>query len=182
MCLANGVDAARLAPDLPLSPVRGQISIVLSADAPSPAIWGGYLIPSRDGYVFGATHDRGEIGDTVRREDHDRNRIQLAETRPELAAGIDPDHLRGRAGVRAVTPDFLPLAGAVPGQYDGLFVLSGLGSRGFCAAPLLAEHVAALATGSPSPLPAALAAIVDPGRFEMRRTRRLARLRVKSDT
>ena len=182
VCLANGVDAARLAPDLPLSPVRGQISIVLSADAPSPAIWGGYLIPSRDGYVFGATHDRGEIGDTVRREDHDRNRIQLAETRPELAAGIDPGHLGGRAGVRAVTPDFLPLAGAVPGQDDGLFVLSGLGSRGFCAAPLLAEHVAALATGSPSPLPAALAAIVDPGRFEMRRTRRLARLRVKSDT
>ncbi|MDQ3125799.1 MAG: FAD-dependent cmnm(5)s(2)U34 oxidoreductase, partial [Pseudomonadota bacterium] len=59
------------------------------------------------------------------------------------------------------TPDRLPLAGTVPGV-EGLFVLGGLGSRGFCAAPLLAEHVAALATGAPSPLPAVLAARVDP--------------------
>ncbi|MDP1778123.1 MAG: hypothetical protein Q8K90_05885, partial [Brevundimonas sp.] len=36
------------------------------------------------------------------------------------------------------------------------------GSRGFCVAPLLAEHVAALAMGAPSPLPADLAARVDP--------------------
>ncbi|MDP2116024.1 MAG: hypothetical protein Q8J71_01315, partial [Brevundimonas sp.] len=42
--------------------------------------------------------------------------------------------------------------------------LGGLGSRGFCAAPLLAEHVAALATGAPSPLPAGLAARVAPSR------------------
>jgi tRNA 5-methylaminomethyl-2-thiouridine biosynthesis bifunctional protein len=47
---------------------------------------------------------------------------------------------------------------------DGLFMLGGLGSRGFCVAPLLAEHVAALATGAPSPLPADLAARVDPSR------------------
>jgi tRNA 5-methylaminomethyl-2-thiouridine biosynthesis bifunctional protein len=72
-----------------------------------------------------------------------------------------------------VTPDFLPLAG--PLEAHGLFILSGLGSRGFCAAPLLAEHVAALALGTPSPLPAGLAEIVDPGRFAARRNRRLRR-------
>jgi tRNA 5-methylaminomethyl-2-thiouridine biosynthesis bifunctional protein len=63
--------------------------------------------------------------------------------------------------VRATTPDRLPLAGAMPGV-DGLFVLGGMGSRGFCVAPLLAEHVAALATGTPSPLPADLAARISP--------------------
>ena len=64
--------------------------------------------------------------------------------------------------MRATTPDRLPIAGALA---PGLLVLTGLGSRGFCAAPLLAEHVAALALGAPSPLPAALAARIDPQRF-----------------
>jgi tRNA 5-methylaminomethyl-2-thiouridine biosynthesis bifunctional protein len=92
---------------------------------------------------------------------------------PGLAAKLATIDLGGRAGVRAVTPDFLPLAG--PLEARGLFILSGLGSRGFCAAPLLGDHVAALALGPPSPLPAALAEIVHPGRFAMRRDRRLAR-------
>ncbi len=182
VCLANGVEAAALAPGLPLRPVRGQVSVAQGAPPPPAGIWGGYLIPTRNGLLFGATHDRDDIDTDVRPLDHVRNLAQLAEGRPRLAADIDPHSLGGRAGVRAVTPDFLPLAGAAPGAGEageGLFVLSGLGSRGFCAAPLLAEHVAALATGAPSPLPAALAAIVAPGRFDMRRTRRLARLRVK---
>jgi tRNA 5-methylaminomethyl-2-thiouridine biosynthesis bifunctional protein len=75
--------------------------------------------------------------------------------------------------VRAVTPDFMPLAGEA--EAEGLFILAGLGSRGFCTAPLLAEHLASLALGAPSPLPAALADIVRPERFAMRRKRRLAR-------
>jgi tRNA 5-methylaminomethyl-2-thiouridine biosynthesis bifunctional protein len=36
---------------------------------------------------------------------------------------------------------------------SGLHLLGGLGSRGFCTAPLLAENVAAEALGAPSPLP-----------------------------
>ena len=176
VCLANGVDAARLAPDLPLRPVRGQVSRLEVEPAPRPLIWGGYLIPTPTGLLFGATHDRDDTGTETRRADNARNLAQLAEARPGLAASLDPDRLLGRAAVRAVTPDFLPVAGVVGGaDRDNLFVLSGLGSRGFCAAPLLAEHVAALACGAPSPLPARLAAIVDPARFERRRTRRLAR-------
>jgi tRNA 5-methylaminomethyl-2-thiouridine biosynthesis bifunctional protein len=70
-----------------------------------------------------------------------------------------------------VTPDRLPLAGAAGG--DGVHVLAGFGSRGFAHAPLLAEHVAALALGAPSPLPAALAELVDPARFARRAARRL---------
>ena len=184
VCLANGVEAAALTPGLPLRPVRGQVSVARGVAPPSAAIWGGYLIPTRDGLLFGATHDRDDADTAVRAVDHVRNLAQLAEGRPKLAAGLQSAGLEGRASLRAVTPDFLPLAGPAPGLADtnqGLYVLSGLGSRGFCAAPLLAEHVAALAVGAPSPLPAPLAAIVDPGRFDMRRTRRLARLRVKPE-
>jgi tRNA 5-methylaminomethyl-2-thiouridine biosynthesis bifunctional protein len=53
-----------------------------------------------------------------------------------------------------------------------LFVLTGLGSRGFTLAPLLAEHVAATALGQPSPLAVGLADTVDPARFDRRARRR----------
>jgi tRNA 5-methylaminomethyl-2-thiouridine biosynthesis bifunctional protein len=182
VCLAAGAAAASLASDLPLRAVRGQVSMARNDSPPPAAIWGGYLIPTRGGLLFGATHDRDDTDVEVRAVDHARNLAQLAEARPALATDLAQTNLTGRAGLRAVTPDFLPLAGAVEGAAPGLYVLSGLGSRGFCAAPLLAEHVAALATEAPSPLPADLAALVDPARFEMRRTRRLARSRVKSAT
>jgi tRNA 5-methylaminomethyl-2-thiouridine biosynthesis bifunctional protein len=71
--------------------------------------------------------------------------------------------------VRATTPDRMPLAGQVA---PGLFVLGGLGSRGFTLAPLLAEQVAALALGAPSPLQQPLARTVSPDRFAERSARR----------
>ena len=180
VCIAAGADAARLAPGLPISAVRGQASMAGVPGPVQPAIWGGYAIPARGGVLFGATHDRDETAVDIRSQDHTRNLATLAAARPELAARIDPDALTGRAGLRAVTPDFLPVAGAVAAAsgapQPGLFILCGLGSRGFCAAPLLAEHVAALALDTPSPLPRSLAQIVDPGRFLARRNRRLGRL------
>ena len=169
VCLAAGLASRDLAPDAPLSAVRGQVGWLAGMDPPSAAIGGGYVIPTRDGLLFGATHDRDDAGDDARPVDTPRNLALLAQVRPELAGAVDPASVRARAGVRAVTPDFLPLAGALE---SGLFILSGLGSRGFCAAPLLAEHIAASAVGAPSPLPRALAAIVDPERFEARRRRR----------
>ena len=172
--LAAGAGAARLAPGLPLSLVRGQVSVAEPFAAPATAIGEGYVIPTRTGLLFGATHDRGDTGAEPRDEDHRRNLDQLALSRPRVAETLRGRPLKARASLRAVTPDFLPVAGAVP-QAAGLFILSGLGSRGFCAAPLLAEHVAALALGFPSPLPAALSEIVDPARFDRRRSRRLGR-------
>jgi tRNA 5-methylaminomethyl-2-thiouridine biosynthesis bifunctional protein len=71
--------------------------------------------------------------------------------------------------VRATTPDQLPVAGALG---DGLFALTGLGGRGFCLAPLLAEHVVALASNAVSPLPVSLARLVDPARFDEAGVRR----------
>ena len=177
VCLAGGAHVGALIGALapaPLQPVRGQVSLA-AADAPTAAvIWGGYVIPTRDGLLFGATHDRDDRKSDVRDEDHARNLDMLAEGRPTLAETLRGQPLTGRAGTRAVTPDFLPLAGAADGA-DGLFLLTGLGSRGFCAAPLLAEHVAALAAGAISPLPKSWQEIVDPHRFGLRLKRKLGR-------
>lgn len=162
--LAGGWGTAALWPQGALSPVRGQADWVEGVTAPAVA-WGGYVVPTGDGLLFGATHDRGEVATDVRAGDSVRNLAALAAGLPGLAARVEAvGSVRARAAVRATTADRLPLAGAVPGQ-SGLFVLGGLGSRGFCAAPLLAEHVAALVLGAPSCLPRALAARVDPARL-----------------
>ncbi|MBV9510466.1 MAG: FAD-dependent 5-carboxymethylaminomethyl-2-thiouridine(34) oxidoreductase MnmC, partial [Caulobacteraceae bacterium] len=153
VCIAAGVESASLVSSAPLAPVRGQVSLVRSAQAAvRAAIGAGYIAPTRDGLLFGATHDRGQVGCEVTAADHARNLDLLGRLRPALAATLRDQPLDGRASLRAATPDYLPLAGAVEGA-EGLYILSGLGSRGFCTAPLLAEHVAALIAGAPSPLP-----------------------------
>jgi tRNA 5-methylaminomethyl-2-thiouridine biosynthesis bifunctional protein len=158
--------------DLDLQAVRGQLtwSSPLSA-APVAASWGGYAVPTREGGVlFGATHLRDATSTDVDPEEETRNLRTLSERRPALAqAAAAAGPLQSRAALRAATPDRAPLAGALA---PGLFVLSGLGGRGFTTAPLLAEHVAALALRAPSPLAEDLAQAVDPGRFQARAARR----------
>jgi len=164
VCLAGGPAAIRLA-DLPLRPVRGQVSF--TAGTPftgAAASWSGYAIPLRRGTLFGATHLRDDWSEDARREDDAHNLESLRAGRPALAARIMAEALASRASLRAMTPDYLPLAGPIAGP-PGLFVLSGLGGRGFSLAPLLGEAVAAQALGAPSPLSRALCKLVDPGRF-----------------
>ena len=162
--IAAGWGTAALLPDLPLAPVRGQADWVEGVQA-GPVAWGGYAVPTESGLLFGATHDRGETGGGPSDEASARNLATVAARLPGLAARIAAaGPARAGVGVRATTPDRLPLAGAVPGT-EGLFILGGLGSRGFCAAPLLAEHIAALATGRPSPLTVEASDRVDPLRF-----------------
>jgi tRNA 5-methylaminomethyl-2-thiouridine biosynthesis bifunctional protein len=168
VCLAAGPHSARLARLGPLRAVRGQVSLAAGTPPAGGAVaWGGYVIPTARGLLFGATHDRDDWDVSVRPDDHARNLAQLAAMRPRLAAAIDPEALEGRAGLRAATPDHMPLAGAVPGQ-PGLFVLAGLGGRGFTLAPLLAEQVAAAALDAPRPLPRALSMLADPERYRGR--------------
>jgi tRNA 5-methylaminomethyl-2-thiouridine biosynthesis bifunctional protein len=171
--VAAGMGSVDLCPGLPLRPVRGQASFAAHfPDAPGALAWGGYALPTRAGLLFGATHDRDDTGTEVRAADHERNLATLAAARPQLAARLAGAPLEGRASIRATTPDRLPIAGPAPGGAAGVFVLTGFGSRGFSLAPLLAEHVAALALGAPTPLPAPLAELVDPARFVRRAARR----------
>jgi tRNA 5-methylaminomethyl-2-thiouridine biosynthesis bifunctional protein len=71
-------------------------------------------IPTRDGVLFGATHDRGVVETDAREADDRRNLQALANGLPGLAVRLADAPLQGRAAVRATTPDHLPLAGAVP--------------------------------------------------------------------
>ena len=162
--IAAGWGTAALLPDLDLRPVRGQANWVEEVASPAVA-WGGYTAPTATGgLLFGATHDRGDLAAEARPDDTARNLQTLAGRRPVLAETVAVLPAQARAAIRATTRDRLPVCGPLADR-PALFVLSGLGSRGFCVAPLLGEHVAALVTGAPSPLPADLAARLRPARF-----------------
>ena len=135
-----------------LRPVRGQVEFAADVDAPRRALsWGGYAVPLDGGLLFGATHERGDRGVDAREADRARNLESLAAIMPRRAAMIAKRPLRSRASVRVMTRDYLPAIGTVA---PGVHVLTGLGARGFCLAPLLARALLADLTGAPSPLPA----------------------------
>lgn len=114
---------------------------------------------------------------------------------PDMAA------LFGRTGWRATTPDRLPLVGALPWSIDriqaasrkvrmdqvrliprqrteqgGLFVVTGLGSRGITWAALAGELLAHWVTGSPCPVEIGLRDAMDPARFLARTSRQTDKL------
>ncbi len=183
---------------LPLEPVRGQITLLEAGQfalPPKEVLCGkGYLIPpvnlnDETIMVTGATFSRGDTDTDIREEDHQEN-LKNAET---LWPNISQQPVKaGRCAIRAYSPDHLPLCGPIahiakyqsaykmlkhgpkhqdfiPAPYHpNLYVLSGLGSRGFLAAPLLAEIISVLISGEPLPVPRSVYEGLHPARFQVR--------------
>jgi tRNA 5-methylaminomethyl-2-thiouridine biosynthesis bifunctional protein len=194
LVLANAGDALRLlgGPAWPLSPVRGQISLGAAARLTPwprlPVAGNGYLLPERGGWVaFGATSQPDDLDPSVRAADHAHNLETVARITGRVP-DMDPRQLRGRTAWRFVSVDKLPIVGAVPDEaaaglatrldqprfvprVPGLFVVTGLGSRGITWSALAARVVASGVSGAPSPLEAGLLDAVDPARFLSRRAR-----------
>ncbi len=184
----------------PLSASRGQVTR-LPAATPGllrlpalPVAGQGYVLPLAGGALLcGATAQEGDADPEVRSAD-DRHNWRIA---AELGAVADvaadsslPADAQGRVGWRAVTPDRLPLIGALPltqeaiallpqrtrldqprfiprhrSEHGGLFVLGGLGSRGITWAALGGRLLAHWVTGSPCPVEVDLRDALDPARF-----------------
>ena len=160
--LAGGHDSRRLWRTEALRPVRGQVSVSRKRMKGEAVAWGGYLIPTRNGVLFGATHQRGDDDVRARSEDDALNLKSLAEARPGFGATLSAA-LTHRAAVRVSTPDHWPICGEI---LPGLSALTGLGGRGFTLAPLLAESLAASLAGSPDPLELRLKRRLDPHRYD----------------
>jgi tRNA 5-methylaminomethyl-2-thiouridine biosynthesis bifunctional protein len=186
LVLANAVDALRLAglPHAWLQRLRGQVSWTDRASAVAPRIpvaSGGYALTLPDGrLLFGATSQVDDDEAGVRDSDH---RDNLARATLLLGKGMQVDvaTLHGRVDWRASTPDRLPLVGPGPNlqaprpsraeaprllpRLPGLWLHSGLGSRGLTTAGLCAELIAAQVSGAPWPLEADLIDAIDPARY-----------------
>ena len=161
--LAAGAGMADFHGDIELS--AGQVA-VFDGEAPeNPVSWGHYACRAGNGVLVGATHVRGQH--VLPDEDADAGfRAAMAERLPTVKLGPVQERW---GGVRAATPDRLPLVGRAGA---GLSVLGGLGSRGFAHAPLLAEALVSDLTGGGAVLERAGLAALSPERFAERRARK----------
>lgn len=145
--IANGIDAPRLWPGLPVRPVKGEVlrlrwrkgcmpvpSRVIRARVHGRPV---YLVPRADGVVVGATQyehgrDTAPVVTGVRDLLDDACAVIPALGEYELAETA--------AGLRPMTPDGLPIVERLD---DRTLVAAGHGRNGFLLAPWTAERIAA---------------------------------------
>jgi glycine oxidase len=142
-----------------LTPIKGQIlrfSGLGPATGPVLRGHGAYAAPSADGLIVGATMEEG-VADLVIDADAVA-RLRAAGARLVPAAAMAP--FEAFAGVRAATPDGLPVVGQGEGQ--GVYVARGARRNGWLLAPLMAEVIVQHLTGAAT---SAAAKAFDPARF-----------------
>ena len=146
--------AANVAQQLPAFPVNGHGSLV--AGLPLP---GGE--PGQLAWLTGSTYDRDSESIEIRPEDDQYNLQRLGNLLPDVAATLAGQDVKqpvnAWAGVRCATPGRLPALGPLTDELPGLWVCSGLGSRGLTFAALCGEVLAGRLHGEPLPISRKLA-------------------------
>ena len=135
--------------NIPLRFSRGQLSWAQAhTHIDSSISYGGYVIPIGDEVLVGATHDRLTTQDPfeLRADDDEKN---FAGAKSHCNVTLIKSARRSRASVRVTTADTLPLIDILE---DGRWLFTGLGSRGFVFAPLLAEALVSKICGDPMPV------------------------------
>jgi tRNA 5-methylaminomethyl-2-thiouridine biosynthesis bifunctional protein len=175
-----------------------------SARLATTVIWGGYLAPARnDHHILGATHARSGFDplawpQPVTHQAHEQNHQGLPPAMHGMLMPPETGDWQGRAAVRCATPDHLPAVGPVvrekefldafdrlrhgprgvfptnPPFHRGLYVMTGLGSRGIMTAVLAAELMVSQMLGEPWPVERRVALALSPSRFLVRRLRQPA--------
>ena len=202
--LANAADIQQfdITQHLPLNTIRGQISICPATQESqklNTVICGeAYLAPVSHGFhTLGASYELSQKDTLVREAEHHSNLEKIRSTDTQLAEVLAPlDTFTGRAALRCVTPDYLPLAGPAPiyddflndfallrenarahipraGSYwPNLYINCGHGSRGLSYAPLCAQIIANHLEHTPPPLERSLLTALNPARFIIRDLKR----------
>jgi len=155
---AGAWTARRLAPLLPVRPVKGQ---TLRLRGPLPAT---RIIRSEDVYIVPRASGETVLGATVEEAGYDETptdeatRLLLRQAIRAVPAVAELDLVEAVAGLRPGTPDDGPLIG----EWDGFVVATGHFRNGILLAPITADAVAALLTGDEPP---SETAPFDPNRF-----------------
>lgn len=202
LILANALQAKQFeACDwLPLSAARGQITFISSTSASKnircPICFGGYLLPATKGaHLIGASFLRGDEKTDLRQADQEHNLRQLKKHLPKLF-DVQTQRLKGRAALRALTPDRMPIVGAVPDHHffktqyhdlqkgkppsnypkarylKGLYLNVGHGTKGFTSSFLSAELIACQLNNEPLPVSIKTQQALLPARFIIRSLKR----------
>ena len=159
----------RLGHAMPVELTHGMVSRVPSGGAMSGLdtglSFGGYLTPALDGgHDLGATFwkDTGPEEAEKRLAAGHKHNLGLP---PEPLRKLLPANAEGfgaRTSRRASLPDRRPLSGRLS---DRIFILGGLGARGFTLAPFLGDLLAAEVLARPVPVPRHQLAGIRPTRY-----------------
>lgn len=153
-----------------LKSIRGQVTHLPKTGLRNPRVvicGNRYMNPALGQIaVTGATFDLHNANPLTTSESHQENIRELTAMLPAIlkrkdAEKLDVSNLDGRVAFRCTTHDYQPVAGPVfngqDNELEGLFLLTGLGSKGLTYAPVLAEYLADRLTEQPACLPAKLA-------------------------
>ncbi len=182
---------------LPLSSVRGQVTTMATNEhvknLSTVICHKGYLTPAnQQQHCIGATFEKNSFETTATTDDDQYNLNMLEKCLPKLVPWSEQDINSSKARLRCMTPDHLPVVGAMPDieqhkqtyahlakdknwRYqeaapvvENLYLVTGLGARGFCSAPLLADILAADLTGEEYPVEQQMLFNLAPNRFVIR--------------
>ncbi|MEM5515378.1 FAD-dependent 5-carboxymethylaminomethyl-2-thiouridine(34) oxidoreductase MnmC [Henriciella sp. AS95] len=176
---------------------QGQVEFTTgSASTPPSAIASGhYALTHGTDRLWGATFEAWEGGVVTETEQARAQNMAALETLdPYWRQDARKQSIKSRAGIRATTPDRLPLIGAVPdfeaarevfdgvrhGQVieadaplvPGLYLAGGFGSRGFTWGPWAGEILAAQLLSEPAPASVGALQAVSPMRQILRDLKR----------
>lgn len=208
LVLANAAQALQFQESswLPIEPARGQVTSIpvteQSKNIHSAICYEGYILPEDHGkHLIGATFSRGDHDTELRDEDDRENLRHLMQQFPGTFNFNAPEGkksvVKSRAGIRAVTPDRMPLVGPVAdidyfktryhdfykgkssaiypkAQYlNGLYINVGHGAKGLCSSFLSAELLASQINNEGLPVSQAVQNALNPSRFIIRNLKKL---------
>ncbi|ABM00361.1 FAD-dependent 5-carboxymethylaminomethyl-2-thiouridine(34) oxidoreductase MnmC [Shewanella amazonensis] len=210
LVLATGHRITELAQtkSLQLAPFRGQVSHVPTRgkleQLKTVLCAHGYFTPrdaSSGSHCMGASYVRGDTSVEYREQEQQENLHKMQESYPgkDWVEYLDISEGSARAGIRMVSRDHLPMAGAAPDvaaiqtQYQaighgpkgaqywqthaapvhpGLYIFSGLGSRGLSSGPLIAECLADSLSGTLPVLDGDVMEALNPNRMWLRKLKK----------
>ena len=162
LVVATGASTSliELAPELAaLTPIKGHIlaAPALALAGPVVRLKEAYICPAKDGALIGSTMEVGRADTGIDPAAIGRLRDLAASAAPMFAGAV----LAPRTGVRAATPDGLPMVGA--GRAPGVWLALGARRNGWLLAPLMARVlIDAMTDQQATPW----ARVFDPVRFE----------------
>jgi tRNA 5-methylaminomethyl-2-thiouridine biosynthesis bifunctional protein len=162
LVLAHGAGLINFSNYLALS--KGQLAGAKISDSiHMPINSNGYILPLKDGVNW--------IGSSYENQFQNMN-INKNKVQEMVEFQFDQFNLKNpqnepdsKAQIRVISKDKLPLTGQYKDNKN-VFLLGGLGSRGFCYGPILGDHIASLISDNVSPLEKIIADSLKPNRFK----------------
>jgi tRNA 5-methylaminomethyl-2-thiouridine biosynthesis bifunctional protein len=166
--LACGPAVSNFAPELPLTPVRGQVTEIRATEQSAilrcSISYEGYITPAKNNvHTVGATFQPSVGTSEIAAEDDHENISKLKDALPQLKEGFEV--VGHRAAVRASSRDRFPIVGLLEDR-PGLYVTAGHGSYGLLSTLMAAELLVDMILDRPFCLPKSVTKILSPERFK----------------